>query len=136
MEGMNPIVPTGVRPQLGFVDAVKICLTEKYCDFNGRARRSEYWWFCLCNFVLSYVVNLIGGLISPTVGMVLTCIVTLGLLLPGLGVCVRRLHDIGKSGWLVLLALIPLVGAIILIVWFCKDSDRGSNAYGPSPKYN
>ncbi len=136
MEGMNPNVPTGVRPQLGFVDAVKICLTEKYCDFNGRARRSEYWWFCLCNFVLSYVVNLIGGLISPTVGMVLTCIVTLGLLLPGLGVCVRRLHDIGKSGWLVLLALIPLVGAIILIVWFCKDSDRGSNAYGPSPKYN
>ncbi|MBQ9216795.1 MAG: DUF805 domain-containing protein [Muribaculaceae bacterium] len=133
---MNPNVPTGVRPQLGFVDAVKICLTEKYCDFNGRARRSEYWWFCLCNFVLSYVVNLIGGLISPTVGMVLTCIVTLGLLLPGLGVCVRRLHDIGKSGWLVLLALIPLVGAIILIVWFCKDSDRGSNAYGPSPKYN
>ena len=136
MEGMNPNVPTGVRPQLGFVDAVKICLTEKYCDFNGRARRSEYWWFCLCNFVLSYVVNLIGGLISPTVGMVLTCIVTLGLLLPGLGVCARRLHDIGKSGWLVLLALIPLVGAIILIVWFCKDSDRGSNAYGPSPKYN
>ncbi len=136
MEGMNPNAPTGVRPQLGFVDAVKICLTEKYCDFNGRARRSEYWWFCLCNFVLSYVVNLIGGLISPTVGMVLTCIVTLGLLLPGLGVCVRRLHDIGKSGWLVLLALIPLVGAIILIVWFCKDSDRGSNAYGPSPKYN
>ena len=136
MEGMNPNVPTGVRPQLGFVDAVKICLTEKYCDFNGRARRSEYWWFCLCNFVLSYVVNIIGGLISPTVGMVLTCIVTLGLLLPGLGVCVRRLHDIGKSGWLVLLALIPLVGAIILIVWFCKDSDRGSNAYGPSPKYN
>ena len=136
MEGMNPNVPTGVRPQLGFVDAVKICLTEKYCDFNGRARRSEYWWFCLCNFVLSYVVNLIGGLISPTVGMVLTCIVTLGLLLPGLGVCVRRLHDIGKSGWLVLLALIPLVGAIILIVWFCKDSDRCSNAYGPSPKYN
>ncbi|MBR1474233.1 MAG: DUF805 domain-containing protein [Muribaculaceae bacterium] len=133
---MNPNVPTGVRPQLGFVDAVKICLTEKYCDFNGRARRSEYWWFCLCNFVLSYVVNLIGGLISPTVGMVLTCIVTLGLLLPGLGVCVRRLHDIGKSGWLVLLALIPLVGAIILIVWYCKDSDRGSNAYGPSPKYN
>ena len=133
---MNPNAPTGVRPQLGFVDAVKICLTEKYCDFNGRARRSEYWWFCLCNFVLSYVVNLIGGLISPTVGMVLTCIVTLGLLLPGLGVCVRRLHDIGKSGWLVLLALIPLVGAIILIVWFCKDSDRGSNAYGPSPKYN
>ena len=136
MEGMNPNVPTGVRPQLGFVDAVKICLTEKYCDFNGRARRSEYWWFCLCNFVLSYVVNLIGGLISPTVGMVLTCIVTLGLLLPGLGVCVRRLHDIGKSGWLVLLALIPLLGAIILIVWYCKDSDRGSNAYGPSPKYN
>ena len=136
MEGMNPNAPTGVRPQLGFVDAVKICLTEKYCDFNGRARRSEYWWFCLCNFVLSYVVNIIGGLISPTVGMVLTCIVTLGLLLPGLGVCVRRLHDIGKSGWLVLLALIPLVGAIILIVWFCKDSDRGPNAYGPSPKYN
>ena len=136
MEGTNltPTPATG-RPQMGFVDAVKICLTEKYCNFEGRARRSEYWWFALCNGVVSYVANLIGGFISPTVALVLVCIVSLGLLLPGLGVCVRRLHDIGKSGWLVLLSLIPLVGAIILIVWFCKDSDRNANQYGPSPKY-
>lgn len=142
MEGMNPVptpapgpIPPGPRPQLGFVEAIKICVTEKYCNFEGRARRSEYWWFTLANGVASYIVNLIGGLISPTVGLVLCCIVGLGLLLPGLGVAVRRLHDIGKSGWMVLLALIPIVGAIILIVWCAKDGDPSPNQYGPSPKY-
>lgn len=140
MEGMNPVpapgpIHAGPRPQLGFVDAVKICLTEKYCNFEGRARRSEYWWFALANGVVSYLVNLIGGLISPTVGLVLSCIVCLGLLLPGLGVSVRRLHDIGKSGWMLLVALIPIVGAIILLVWCAKDGDPQPNQYGPSPKY-
>ena len=139
MEGMNPVpapgLPAGPRPQLGLVEAVKTCLTEKSCNFEGRARRSEYWWFALANGVVSYLVNLIGGLISPTTGLVLACILALALLLPGLGVGVRRLHDIGKSGWMWLIALIPIVGAIILLVWFAKDGDRNPNQYGPSPKY-
>ena len=140
MEGMNPApapgpIPAKARPQLGFVEALKICLTEKFCNFVGRARRSEFWWFALANSVVSYLVNLIGGLISPTTGLVLACIVMLALLLPGLGVSVRRLHDIGKSGWMLLLALIPVVGAIILLVWFAKDGDPKPNQFGPSPKY-
>jgi len=151
MEEMNPMNPaptptptptpippapqTTVRPQLGFVEAVKRCVVEKYCNFEGRARRSEYWWFALANSIVSYLANLIGGLISPTVALVLCAIVGLALLLPGLGAGVRRLHDIGKSGWMLLIALIPIVGAIILIVWFAKDGDRNPNQYGPSPKY-
>lgn len=130
----TPVPATG-RPQLGFVEAIKICLTEKYCDFNGRARRSEYWWFCLGNMIVSYLGGFIGGMLGTTAYYIILAVICLALLLPGLGVMVRRLHDIGKSGWLVLLSFIPLVGAIILIVWCCKDSDRGQNQYGPSPKY-
>ena len=120
---------------MGFVEAIKICLTEKYCDFNGRARRSEYWWYCLGNMIVSYLGGFIGGLMGTTAYYIVMAVICLGLLLPGLGVMVRRLHDIGKSGWFVLLSLIPIVGSIILIVWACKDSDRGQNQYGPSPKY-
>ncbi len=140
MEGMNPTPvpgsgPKKALPQLGFVEAVKICLTEKFCNFEGRARRSEYWWFALANGALGYIAQLIGNLFSSTTGIVLFCIVGLALLLPGLGVFVRRMHDIGKSGWVFLLGLIPLVGAIILIVWAAKDGDPQPNQYGPSPKY-
>lgn len=64
----------------------------------------------------------------------LTCIYFLAVLLPSIAVCVRRLHDIGKSGWFYFIAFIPLVGAIILLVWFCSDSQVGSNEYGKNPK--
>ena len=70
-----------------------------------------------------------GGILS-----ILSVIWSLAIFLPSLAVCIRRLHDIGKSGWWYLLAFIPLVGAIILIIWFCKDSEPGANAYGPNPK--
>ena len=138
MNEFNPNQPrpvSGARPQLGFIEAVKICVQEKYCNFEGRARRSEYWWFALANSIVSYVAGFIGGLISPTAYYVLAILVMLGLLLPGLGVAVRRMHDIGKSGWWLLIGLIPIVGAIILIVWCCQDSQPQENEYGPSPKY-
>lgn len=114
---------------MNFVEAIKTCLVQKYCDFSGRARRSEYWYFALFNSIISWLVSLIFKNTN-----VVSIIVSLALLLPGLGVCVRRLHDLNKSGWKLLLALIPLVGAIILIVWFCKEGTAGPNQYGPDPK--
>lgn len=117
---------------MSFVESITTVVVQKYCDFNGRARRSEYWWFCLANAILSGVLSSFAQ--KSTIVAVISVIVSLALLLPGLGVAVRRLHDIGKSGWFVLFALIPCVGAIILIVWNCKDSEPGDNQYGPNPK--
>ena len=136
-ENQNPQTSTnGVRPQIGLVEAVKICLQEKYCDFNGRARRSEFWWYALVAGIVSYLLAYIGLWLGGMTGYyVVNAIVGLALLLPGLGVIVRRLHDIGKSGWYFLIILIPIVGAIILLVWYCTDSQRTENEYGPSPKY-
>lgn len=116
--------PVNNQPQeIGFVDAIKICF-NKYGDFEGRARRSEFWWWYLC-FVL----------VGPVIVIpVISWIATIALLIPTLAVGARRLHDTGRSGWLQLLMLIPCVGNIILIIWWCEDS-KGDNEYGPSPKY-
>lgn len=117
---------------MSFEEAVKTVLT-KYVDFNGRARRSEYWYFVLFNLLVNFVVGIVVNLTGLTF---LSYVVSLALLLPGLGVCVRRLHDIGKGWAWILLALIPLVGGIILIVFYCQDSQPGDNQYGPNPKGN
>ena len=106
--------------EIGFGDAIKICF-KKYADFEGRARRSEFWWWYLFTFLVGLV---------PYLGW----IASLAFLLPSIAVGVRRLHDTGRSGWLYLLTLIPCVGSIILIIWWCEDS-QGDNEYGPSPKY-
>ncbi len=123
------------------MDAVKICF-NKYVDFSGRARRSEYWYFVLFNlivsFVLSLAANMTGGGPYGDGGFNLfqaaASLYSLAALLPGIAVSVRRLHDIGKSGWYYLIYFIPVVGVILLLVWMCRDSDYGDNAYGPSPK--
>lgn len=118
-------------PQMSFVDAVKTCVMEKYFfKFEGRARRSEYWWFALATGLLSCALQMCGKW-----GAILGSIAMLALLPATWGVAVRRMHDIGKSGWALLISLIPLVGAIILLVWSCKDSQQNENQYGPSPKY-
>lgn len=122
-----------VTPKMSFIEAVKTCLTEKYCKFSGRARRSEYWWYCLATGIISCVAQMVLG--NSTAGMIGYLVICLALLLPGWGVSVRRLHDIGKSGWSLLICLIPLVGSIILLVWLAKDSQPGVNQYGESPKY-
>ncbi len=118
--------------QVPFVDAVKRAVTVNYCNLNGRSSRSEYWWYALAVAILNVVIStVLSG--SPSVMQAVSGVITLGLLLPGLGLAVRRLHDINKSGWYLLLALIPIVGAIILIVWFCKESEPQTNQYGPVP---
>ena len=109
-------------------------ITNHYADFNGRARRKEYWMFVLFNMIVSIVLVMVMGLISEKAASAINIIYSLALLLPGLSLGVRRLHDTGKSGWFMLIGLIPLVGAIILLVFFCTDSQPGSNEYGPNPK--
>jgi uncharacterized membrane protein YhaH (DUF805 family) len=114
-----------------FQEAVQTVLTKKYADFSGRARRSEYWWYALAVIIASVVLDIIGAVIGTSI---LTYVFALALLVPNIAVVVRRLHDTGRSGWWILLAFIPLIGAIILIVWACTDSQPGDNQYGPSPK--
>ena len=113
-----------------FAEAIRSVLSQ-YVGFSGRARRSEYWYFFLFNLIVSIVARIIDAAAGSY--PVISGIVALALLLPGLAVGVRRLHDTGRSGWWLLLAIIPLIGAIILIIWFCGDSEP-DNQYGPNPK--
>lgn len=115
---------------MSFADSVRTVFS-KYAVFSGRARRSEYWWFVLFSFLVGIVVSIIDQIIGNAI---LQLIVSLALLLPSLAVAARRLHDTGRTGWWLLLGLIPLVGAIVLLVFMCMDSQPGQNAYGPSPK--
>ena len=106
---------------------------KNYTVFKGRARRKEYWMFVLVNVVISIILSLIEAFADPMEG-VLTGIYSLLILLPCLAVGVRRLHDTGRSGWWLLLALIPIIGTIILIVFYCQDSKPDENQYGLNPK--
>jgi uncharacterized membrane protein YhaH (DUF805 family) len=114
---------------------------KKYADFNGRARRSEYWYYTLMNIILMVGLQILiticavnnAGIVSAIFG-ILYLIYALGTLIPSLAVGVRRLHDIGKSGWMMLVGLIPLAGGIWLIVLMATDSAPGENEYGPNPK--
>ena len=120
---------------MSFQDAVRTCL-QKYVDFSGRARRSEYWYFFLFSIIVSIVAGVIDGILgtrnSTGTGLV-GVIASLALLLPGLAVGARRLHDTGRSGWWLLIGLIPLIGGIVLLVFFVLDS-QPENQYGPNPK--
>ena len=105
---------------------------KKYAVFEGRARRTEYWMFFLFNLIISFVIGFVEGMFgSPGI---LYLIYALAVLIPGIAVSVRRLHDIGKSGWWILIGLVPLVGPIILLVFAVMDSQPGDNEFGPNPK--
>ncbi|MDR2688985.1 MAG: DUF805 domain-containing protein, partial [Azoarcus sp.] len=107
---------------------------RKYAVFDGRARRKEYWMFFLFNSIIAFVVGFIEGITLQSGGIILAMPYTLAVLLPGLAVGVRRLHDTGRSGWWLLIALVPLIGAIILLVFLTQDSESGENRYGSNPK--
>lgn len=111
---------------------------KKYAVFSGRARRKEYWFFVLFNIIISIVlvfIDVAAGLYNQESGLgMLSGIYSLAVIIPGLAVTVRRLHDTDKTGWWVLIALIPLIGAIVLLVFMLLDSQPGENKYGPSPK--
>ncbi len=123
------------------VNAWKKVVLENYATFSGRARRSELWWFVLANFcaiIALLVLGIILGAVSDALGAIMGLVLIayyIGTIIPILAVQVRRLHDTGRSGWMWLVGLIPLVGGIILIVFLASDSAKGTNSYGPSPKY-
>jgi len=131
----------GVRDSGSPFEIYKSVLTQNYAEFTGRARRAELWWFALLNLGVYFglfVLGLILGSISDTLGVlvvILYVIYALSVIVPSLAVAVRRLHDTNKSGWMILVSLIPFVGPIILLVFYASDGDRGENQYGPSPKY-
>lgn len=105
---------------------------KQYADFNGRARRQEFWMFVLFNIIFSMVAGALDAAIGSwgAIGGVYGLVV----LIPGIAVSVRRLHDIGKSGWMLLVGLIPLIGQIWLIVLFAMEGTLGNNEYGDNPK--
>jgi uncharacterized membrane protein YhaH (DUF805 family) len=112
---------------------------RNYAVFHGRARRKEYWYFVLVNIIISVALAIVDGVTgtyNSDVGFgLLSGIYTLAVLIPGIAVSVRRLHDIGRSGWWLLVILVPLVGAIVLFIFMVLDSKPEQNEYGPSPKY-
>jgi uncharacterized membrane protein YhaH (DUF805 family) len=111
---------------------------KKYAEFSGRARRKEYWIFALFNLIFFIAAMILDNAAGTTIGKLpyglFYCIYALIILLPSIAVGVRRLHDTGKSGWFMLLMLIPIVGGIWLFVLFCIDGNPGANEYGPNPK--
>jgi uncharacterized membrane protein YhaH (DUF805 family) len=108
---------------------------RNYAEFSGRARRKEYWMFVLINAVVVIVLGLIDRVLFGENTPVLSGLYSLGVLIPTLAVTFRRLHDTGRSAWWLLIGLIPLIGGIVLLVFYLLDSDPEPNAYGPSPKY-
>jgi uncharacterized membrane protein YhaH (DUF805 family) len=116
----------------------KKVMFENYANFNGRARRSEYWYFALMNLIILIIAavldNALGFNFSPFPYGYLYITVALASFIPGLAVAVRRLHDVGKSGWFYFIALIPLIGAIWLLVLFFTEGNKGENQYGSDPK--
>jgi uncharacterized membrane protein YhaH (DUF805 family) len=111
----------------------KRVVLERYAQFTGRARRAEFWWFFLASFIIGIVFNILTAVAS--IFWVVYVIYALAVLIPNIAVGVRRLHDTDKSGWWLLIALIPLVGIIVLIVFFATDGLPGPNRYGVSEKY-
>ena len=112
---------------------------QNYATFTGRARRSEYWYFVLFNLIFGIVAIILDNVLGIAMeGMgnygPLYSLYSIVVFIPGLAVLVRRLHDVGKSGWMFFIALIPIIGAIWLLVLLATDSEAGSNKWGENPK--
>ncbi len=118
-----------------FAEAVRACF-RRYATFSHRARRSEFWWFSLFLVLAQIILGLIDAAllgVAPDGSGPLGLAFSLATLLPGLAVSVRRLHDIGRSGWWYLLILVPLAGALVLLWWWTRPSEPGANRFGPPP---
>jgi uncharacterized membrane protein YhaH (DUF805 family) len=110
---------------MDFVSSIKRnCTTAAYAQFNGRASRSEYWWFYLFTVIVTAAADTFGGTLGN--------LASLAFFLPGLALLVRRLHDVGRSGWWVLI-LFTVIGIPVFLYWMVKGSDKGKNAYGEGP---
>lgn len=109
---------------MNFQESIQLCF-QKYADFNGRAKRPEYWWFALFLFLASMVLGVVSDMLS--------IVFSLATLLPSLAAGTRRLHDINKSGWFQLLWLIPILGWIVLIYFLVQEGETQANQYGEPP---
>jgi uncharacterized membrane protein YhaH (DUF805 family) len=123
------------------IDWWKKVVLKNYANFQGRARRSEYWYYALFNVILIlpfYVIAMIGLVSEITalsiIGGLGYIVILLGTFIPSLAAVVRRLHDVGRSGWYYFIALIPIAGPIILLVWLFTEGNSGANEYGDDPK--
>ncbi|MDD3116358.1 MAG: DUF805 domain-containing protein [Victivallaceae bacterium] len=105
---------------------------KKYAVFDGRARRKEYWFFVLFNVIISLVLGFVDGLLSSP--GIIGVIYGFAVLIPSIAVSVRRLHDINRTGWWLLIGLIPLVGTIVMLIFMVTDGTTGDNQYGADPK--
>jgi uncharacterized membrane protein YhaH (DUF805 family) len=119
------------------IEKVKGCLTKDYANFSGRASRSEYWYFALFVFIVVIALTIIDGFMG-TLDVksghgLLSSIFSLAILIPQLAVQVRRLHDVDKSGWWLLIYLIPIIGVIWMLVLYCIKGTEGENRFGPDP---
>lgn len=110
---------------MSFADAIKLCFA-KYADFNGRAKRPEFWWFILFCILVSLALEMVSGILSG--------LFSLATFLPSIAVGARRLHDTNRSGWWQLLAIIPVLGWIVLIVFCAQEGEAAENQYGPVPE--
>lgn len=116
---------------MSFFDWYLKCVKQHYADFAGRARRTEYWMFVLANTLVTIALFIIFNLVHlPFVAS----LYSLALLIPGLAVGARRLHDTGKSAWWLLIGVVPVIGTIVLIIFFATEGTGGSNEYGVDPK--
>ena len=111
---------------------------QNYATFTGRARRSEYWYFALFNVIFSLVATILDNVLGIALEGIgygpLYGLYVLAMLIPGIAVTVRRLHDVGKSGWMYFIVLIPIIGAIWILVLLFTDSQQGENKWGQNPK--
>ncbi len=108
------------------IEWYKKVVFDNYANFNGRARRTEFWMFTLANIIVSFILGFVLVLISPTLGMAAN-LYSLAVLIPSIAVGVRRMHDVGKSGWFLLIPIYSLILA-------CTEGEKGSNQYGADPK--
>ena len=99
---------------------------KNFANFKGRASRADYWWAYLANLIVSFVIGIVAGIVKLPI---LTTIYMIAILIPSLSLAVRRLHDTNRSGWTYLLCLIPIVGTIIVLVFFCLPSVNENNRY-------
>lgn len=129
---------------MDFMTSIKTCFS-KYVTFSGRAQRSELWWFVLFTFLVSIALSVVDSVLfgtttttatsfeSSTDTPILSGLFSLAVILPSISVAVRRLHDLDRTGWWYWLFLVPIIGFIILIVWFASKGTDGENRFGPDP---
>lgn len=118
---------------MDFQQSVRTCLQKKYATFDGRAGRAEYWWFVLFILIGNLVTNGLDSILFGSSIGILAPIWGLAMIVPSIAVGVRRLHDLDKSGWWLLLVLIPLIGSLVLLFWFIGKGTQGTNQFGPDP---